>query len=535
MAHVTDVLILGSGVAGLVTALKLAEFMDVAVVTKAELDEANTKYAQGGVAAVTSVEDSVELHVRDTLTAGAGLCRESVVREVVVNGPQRVRELIDFGVVFDRSQQDPDQFDLHKEGGHSRRRVLHASDITGAEIERALVEKVVAHPRIQVFENHFAVDLITTGKFYHRRVADACVGAYAMDKKTGEVHTFRATYTVLATGGAGKVYLLTSNPDIATGDGLAMAWRAGATVGNLEFIQFHPTCLYHPFARNFLISEAVRGEGGVLINAAGDRFMDGVHPLASLAPRDVVARAIDHEIKRTGTDCVFLDISHLGDRAAEKFPHIHAKCLTLGIDMTKQPIPVAPAAHFMCGGVSVDLKGETTLQHLFAVGEVANTGLHGANRLASNSLLEAAVFAHNASVEILRRHNGNETHATAPVPDWDASGTSHSDEAVMVSHNWEEVRRTMTNYVGIVRSDRRLKRAKRRINLILAEIDEYYWDFTVSTDLLELRNLAQVAQLIIRAARNRHESRGLHFSLDYPATLPDAVESIDRRRVSWMD
>lgn len=535
MAYVSDVLVLGSGVAGLVTALKLADTMDVVVVTKADLDEANTKYAQGGVAAVTSLEDSVDLHMRDTLTAGVGLCKEDVVRLVVANGPQRIRELIDFGVVFDRSRQDPEKFDLHKEGGHSRRRVLHAGDITGAEIERALVERVMAHPRISVFDHHFAVDLITTSKFFHHRITDSCIGAYVLDKKSGEVRTFRASYTVLATGGAGKVYVLTSNPDIATGDGLAMAWRAGATVGNMEFIQFHPTCLFHPFARNFLISEAVRGEGGVLVNAAGEPFMDDVHPLRSLAPRDIVARAIDREIKRSGSDCVYLDISHLGDQAAEKFPHIHAKCLSLGIDMTKEPLPVAPAAHYMCGGVRTDLSSETTLPNLFAVGEVSYTGLHGANRLASNSLLEAMVFAHNAAQTIKSRGVEKATDAAVPVPDWDASGTSQPDEAVMVSHAWEEVRRTMTNYVGIVRSDRRLKRAKRRINMVISEIDEYYWDFTINTDLLELRNLAQVAQLIIRAARNRRESRGLHYSLDYPDKLPEAKESTDRRRMSWLD
>jgi L-aspartate oxidase len=533
MLFSSDVLVLGSGVAGLTTALKLAEDFDVTVVTKADLAEANTRYAQGGVAAVTSLEDSVDLHVDDTLVAGAGLCREDIVRLVVENGPARIRELVELGVRFDRQEDDPTEFDLHREGGHSKRRILHSGDLTGEEIERALVEQVMAHPRIQVHEDHFAVDLITTSKFYHHRVADSCLGAYVLDKKTGDVNTFLANFTVLATGGAGKVYLITSNPDVATGDGIAMAWRAGATVANMEFIQFHPTCLYHPYARNFLISEAVRGEGGLLINAKGEQFMDQVHPQGCLAPRDIVARAIDAEVKRTGADCVYLDISHLGQVAAEKFPHIHDKCLSLAIDMTKEPIPVAPAAHYMCGGVLTDASGEATLPNLFAVGEVSCTGLHGANRLASNSLLEALVFAETAARVIKER--GCTREERVPVPDWDASGASNPDEVIMVTHNWEEVRRTMTNYVGIVRSDNRLKRAKRRIKMVISEIDEYYWDFTVTPDLLELRNLAQVAQLIIRAARKRKESRGLHYSLDYPDTLPDAQEFTDRRRTSWFD
>ncbi len=533
MLYTSDVLILGSGVAGLMTALKLADEMAVTIVTKAAVDEANTKYAQGGIAAVTSPEDNVDLHVRDTIVAGAGLCNERTVRTTATAGPDRIRELIDYGVVFDRSSENPDHFDLHQEGGHSKRRILHAGDLTGDEIERALVERVRAHPNIQVLEHHFAIDLITTAKFYHHRVKDKCLGAYVLENGSGAVHTFLATYTVLATGGAGKVYLITSNPDVATGDGLAMAWRAGATIANMEFYQFHPTCLYHPFARNFLISEAVRGEGGILLNAKGDRFMDQVDPRGCLAPRDIVARAIDAEIKRTGVNCVYLDVSHLGDRAAEKFPHIHAKCLSLGIDMIKEPIPVAPAAHYMCGGVATDVKGESTLPSLFAVGEVSYTGLHGANRLASNSLLEALVFGHNVAQEI--RHRGRVKEEGIRVPEWDASGTADPDEVVMVTHNWEEVRRAMTSYVGIVRSDSRLKRAKRRIKTIVDEIDEYYWDFTISTDLLELRNLAQVAQLIIRAARHRKESRGLHYNLDYPNTLPEAEEFRDRRRMSWFD
>ncbi len=527
-----DVLVIGSGIAGLSFALKAAEKYDVVLVTKNELDETNTKYAQGGIAAVMTDEDSFELHVQDTLTAGAGLCNEEIVRMVVREAPARVRDLVEIGARFDRKSDASSEFDLHREGGHSKRRVLHKADLTGEEIERALLARVVEHPRIQVYSHHFAVDLITTGKFVHNHAADRCLGAYVLDKKAGEVHTFLAAFTMLATGGAGKVYLITSNPDVATGDGVAMAWRAGAEVGNLEFIQFHPTCLYHPFARNFLISEAVRGEGGVLINADGPRFMDQVHPLGSLAPRDVVARTIDLEIKRTGAECVYLDISHLGQAAAHKFPHIHAKCLSLGLDMTRQPIPVAPAAHFLCGGVATDKWGETSVSNLFAVGETAFTGLHGANRLASNSLLEAVVFADRAATRVRDRDPERVRYG---VPDWDPFGATRSDEAIMVTHNWEEVRRTMSSYVGIVRSDKRLARARRRINMIVDEIAEYYWDFTISTDLLELRNIALVAQLIIRSARRRLESRGVHYSIDHVNTNTEAVESRDRRRVSWIE
>lgn len=532
MLVAADVLVIGSGIAGLSLALKLADRYDVALVTKTHLDETNTKYAQGGIAAVMTDEDSFELHVQDTLNAGAGLCREDVVRMVVREGPARIRELIELGVNFDPSDDNGSGYDLHKEGGHTRRRILHSGDITGEEIERALLAKVQDHPRIKYFEHHFAVDLITVSKIAHHRATDRCLGAYVLDEKIGDVQTFLAPYTVLATGGAGKVYLITSNPDVATGDGVAMAWRAGAQVGNMEFIQFHPTCLFHPFARNFLISEAVRGEGGVLTNAAGEHFMDNIHPMKSLAPRDVVARAIDQEIKRTGADCVYLDISHLGSEAADKFPNIHKKCLSLGIDMTKNPIPVAPAAHYLCGGVETDAKGETTLRNLFAIGEVAFTGLHGANRLASNSLLEAVVYAHNAAECLLDRSPES---TQFNVPHWDPYGAISPDESIMVTHSWEEVRRTMSNYVGIVRSDKRLARARRRINLIVDEIAEYYWDFTVNSDLLELRNIALVAQLIIRAARRRGESRGLHYSLDHPNSVAEAKDSTDRRRISWID
>lgn len=527
-----DVLVIGSGIAGLSFALKAAEKYDVALVTKTNLDETNTKYAQGGIAAVMTDEDSFELHVQDTLTAGAGLCNEKIVRMVVRDGPARIRELIELGVNFDRREESACGYDLHREGGHSKRRILHSGDITGKEIERALLAQVDEHKRIQTFPHHFAIDLITAGKIVHNHASDRCLGAYVLEQNTGEVHTFLAPYTVLASGGAGKVYLITSNPDVATGDGVAMAWRAGAEVGNMEFIQFHPTCLFHPFARNFLISEAVRGEGGILINADGEPFMDKVHPLKSLAPRDIVARAIDHEIKRTGAECVYLDISHRGKEAAEQFPTIHEKCLSLGIDMTREPIPVAPAAHYLCGGISTDDTGESTLKNLFAIGEVAFTGLHGANRLASNSLLEAMVFANNAVRIVLDRDP--ETVGLS-VPDWDPFGAESPDEQIMVTHNWEEVRRTMSNYVGIVRSDKRLARARRRINMLMEEIAQYYWDFTVTRDLLELRNIALVAQLIVRAARNRRESRGLHYSLDHPDTLPDTLESRERRHVSWID
>jgi L-aspartate oxidase len=442
------------------------------------------------------------------------------VELVVRQGPERIRELVALGAHFDTGKDNG--YDLGREGGHSRRRVIHAQDMTGAEVERILSEKVLAHPRIRVFENHMGVNLITLERVVRqgRVVTEAertCLGAYVLNKETGQVETFLARITLLATGGVGKVYLYTSNPDIATGDGVAMAYRAGALIGNMEFVQFHPTCLYHPEAKNFLISEALRGEGAVLMDQAGRPFMEKYHPLKDLAPRDTVARAIDTELKKSGADCVYLDISHKpGDFLRQRFPNIYQKCLEFGIDMTKEPMPVVPAAHYMCGGVATDAWGRTTISNLFAVGEVSMTGLHGANRLASNSLLEALVFSHQAA-QVAR---GNLPHLLTrpgvPVAAWDTYGAKDSDEAVVVSHSWEEIRRFMWNYVGIVRSDSRLLRAQARIGPILQEINEYYWKFLITSDLLELRNIAYVADLIIRMALRRKESRGLHYNLDYP-------------------
>lgn len=523
----SDFLIIGSGIAGLSFALKAAQRGTVALVTKKEAMESNTNLAQGGIAAVFGGLDSFDLHIDDTLTAGDGLCHREVVEMVVREGPDRIRELIDLGVCFnlesDRlEKKGPPAFDLGREGGHSRNRILHAKDMTGAEVERVLVEMIKNNSRISLFENHIAVDLIIESNRMKRGQvitthAEQCCGAYVYDREKKAVKTFAARITLLATGGAGKVYLFTSNPDIATGDGIAMGYRAGATVANLEFVQFHPTCLYHPEAKNFLISEAVRGEGGVLVNASGRAFMEKYDPLKDLACRDVVARAIDTELKRSGKDSVFLDISH---RDAEfirnRFPGIHAKCLSLGIDITREPIPVVPAAHYMCGGVVTDMVGRTDIRHLYAVGETACTGLHGANRLASNSLLEALVYADQAARHSLRELEEMKGAGRPPLPTWDEVGSTDSDEAIMVAHNWDEIRRLMWNYVGIVRSDKRLDRAHRRIEIIKNEIRRYYWDFRISADLIELRNIAVVAELIITCAMHRKESRGLHFNIHYP-------------------
>jgi len=523
----TDFLVIGSGVAGLTFALKVAEFGTVAVVTKREIMDTSTRMAQGGIASVFDQLDSFDLHIRDTLEAGDGLCNRDVVELVVKNGPDRIRELIHLGARFNIKEEtaaddDSLNLDLGREGGHSQKRIVHAQDMTGMEIERVLVDHVNNHERITLFEDHIAIDLITISKRMKRGLItttheDYCCGAYVLDRNADRVKTFCAQITLLATGGAGKVYLYTSNPDIATGDGIAMAYRAGATVTNLEFVQFHPTCLYHSGAKNFLISEAVRGEGGVLIDAAGNAFMPQYDPQADLACRDVVARAIDNELKKSGDDSVFLDISHQDSGFVQtRFPNLYAKCRSFGFDMTAEPIPVVPAAHYMCGGVATDIYGRTDLKRLYAIGETACTGLHGANRLASNSLIEALVYADTAAkqnIKDIKTLNGN--YIPDPPP-WDEVGTTDSDEHIMVSHNWDEIRRLMWNYVGIVRSDKRLARAKRRIEIIHKEINEYYWDFRVSADLIELRNIATVAELVIKCARHRKESRGLHYNIAYP-------------------
>ncbi len=526
MARESDFLVIGSGIAGLSFALRAAEHGSVTVVTKKGTAESATNYAQGGIAAVFAPEDSYEDHVRDTLVAGAGLCNGAAVRFVVEHGPEAARSLIDLGVRFDASPQGPG-FDLGREGGHSRRRVLHAADFTGQEIERVLVQRCEQHPRIQLLANRISIDLVTTQKLGMPGPPRIC-GAYVMDEESGRVERCRARIVLLATGGCGKTYLYTSNPDIASGDGIAMAFRAGATVANMEFIQFHPTCLYHPDARSFLISEAVRGEGAVLRSRSGERFMPRYDERADLAPRDVVARSIDFELKRSGEDCVFLDCTALDPAFVRaRFPNIHERCQQFGFDMTKQPIPVVPAAHYACGGVRTDLRGETDIENLFAAGEVASTGLHGANRLASNSLLEGVVFARAAAdASIARLRDGA---AAAPeFPAWDPGRAVDPTEAVLVNANWDEIRRLMWNYVGIVRSTKRLDRARRRIDNLQREIREYYWNFVLTPGLVELRNLALVAELIIRSASARKESRGLHYTVDFPDSADEPRDTLLR-------
>ncbi len=516
-----DVLILGSGLAGLTTALHLADRARVAIVAKRAFQEGASLYAQGGIAAVLDAEDSVALHVQDTLVAGAGLCDVEAVRFAAEGAPAAIDWLVEQGVPFTRERQADGREDLHltREGGHSQRRVVHAADATGQAVVNTLVERVRAHPNIDIYANHVAVELITGA--WLRRSHKRCLGAYLLDRESGRVKAFPARFVVLATGGGGKVYLYTTNPDVASGDGVALGWRAGCRVANMEFIQFHPTCLYHPRAKSFLISEAVRGEGGRLLLPDGTPFMHRFDERGELAPRDIVARAIDHEMKRLGAECVYLDIRHKGaDFILQHFPNIHARCLEYGLDMTRDPLPVVPAAHYMNGGLMTDLHGQTDVEGLYAVGEVAHTGLHGANRMASNSLLECLVFGRSAALDIL----GALHRAPDPgeVPPWDESRTTNSDELVVVSHNWDEVRRFMWDYVGIVRSDKRLQRAKNRVDLLSQEIAQYYRNFRLTGDLLELRNLVLVADLIIRSAQARRESRGLHYTLDNP-TINDST------------
>ncbi len=517
-----DYVVIGSGIAGLSFAVKAATHGTVAIITKRARSESNTSYAQGGIACVTSAEDSFELHVRDTLESGAGLCNEQVVRSIIMDAPDRIQELIELGVQFDErdGENGSHELDLGKEGGHSKRRILHARDITGREIERALLAAVENHPRITVLENHMAVDLITLGKL-GLATTDRVLGAYVLNEHTGEVLTIRTDRLILATGGCGKVYLYTTNPSIATGDGVAMAWRAGAKIANMEFVQFHPTCLYHPDARSFLISEAVRGEGARIIDAQGREFMHRYHPMRELASRDIVARAIDAEMKRTGARCVYLDITHKPEEfVRDRFPNIYETCLQYGIDITKEPIPVVPAAHYQCGGVLTDMNGASTLPGLSAIGEVGCTGLHGANRLASNSLLEAVVLAHRCCESLTAQSALAEGEAVAELdlPRWKSGDAQDVDELVVIYHNWDEIRRLMWDYVGIVRTSKRLQRASTRLQNLKREIEEFYWNFKLNTDLLELRNLCTVAAIIVDSALLRQESRGLHYTLDYPQT-----------------
>jgi len=519
--YTSDFLVIGSGIAGLSFALKAARYGTVNIVTKKERSDTSTNLAQGGIASVLGQDDSIDLHIQDTLTSGDGLCHEDAVQLVVSEGPDRIRELLDLGVEFTH-EHGGDGLELGREGGHSRRRIVHAQDMTGQAVEKALLARAAAEENIAFYENHIIIDLITQFKLYRRGAVttmsdESCWGAYALDISNSVVKAFLGRVVVLCTGGSGKVYRFTSNPDIATGDGVATGYRAGAVVANMEFVQFHPTCLFNAKVKNFLISEAVRGEGGRLIDARGRAFMSEYHELKDLAFRDIVARAIDTELKRSGDECVYLDITH---RSAgfikERFPNIHGRCLELGVDITREPMPVVPAAHYQCGGLLTDTRARTNIRYLYALGEVACTGLHGANRLASNSLLEALVLADRAIQPAAADLEYRRAKPLPDVPDWDPGGAENSDEAVVISHNWGEIRRCMWNYVGIVRSTSRLTKAKRRISNIQEEIEEFYWNYLVTADLIELRNLTTVAELIIESALSRKESRGLHYTLDYP-------------------
>ena len=518
MLQHTDFLIIGSGIAGLSLALKLSSLGQVTIMTKKKAWEGATVLAQGGIACVMAEDDRFEFHIRDTLRAGDGLSHPEIVELVVKQAPERIRELLDLGVEFTRDPDHPERFSLGLEGGHSRRRILHVEDHTGREIERVLLARVREEKNIRVLENHLVVDLITLGKIGKAVSGDRVIGAYVMAWETGDIEVWLSRIVALATGGAGKVYLYTSNPDTATGDGIALAVRTGARVANLEFVQFHPTCLYHPKAKNFLISEALRGEGARFLDPEGKPFMHRYDPeRAELAPRDIVARAIDMELKRTGADHVYLDISHRGsDFVKSRFPYIYETCLRYGIDITKEPIPVVPAAHYLCGGVVTDLFAETDIPGLFAVGECAFTGLHGANRLASNSLLEALVFAHQAAIKIRERWPEWRRLPLVPAPEWDPGGAVDMEEKVLISHNWDALRRLMWNYVGIVRTLDRLFLAQKRLDFIAREIENHYWRYILTPEFVELRNLCQVARLVVACALSRRESRGTHYLKDHP-------------------
>lgn len=520
-----DVLILGSGAAGLSAALHLDPQLNIAVLSKAKLDSGNTSWAQGGISAVLDHDDSLDKHIEDTISAGAGLCDPEIVEKTVSEGREVIDWLLSIGVQFTQEKAPHNEHKLHltQEGGHTHRRVAHVADATGDAVQNQLITQVRRRKRIHLLSDHIAVDLITTRKLGH--LDDRCIGAYILNIKTGHIEVFRARFVILATGGASKAYLYTSNPDGACGDGIAMAWRAGCRVANMEFMQFHPTCLYHPKAKSYLLSEAIRGEGGKIILQDGNEFLHHFDPRGVLAPRDIVARAIDYMMKKHGHDCVYLDISHKSEKfIAKHFPNIHARCLKLGYDMSKEPIPVVPAAHYTCGGVVTDRHGQTDIPNLYAIGEVAHTGLHGANRMASNSLLECLAYGRFVGEHINNNHPSDTQNLA--VPAWDESRVSNSDEEIVVAHNWDEVRRFMWDYVGIVRSTKRMQRAKHRIDLLLNEIDEYYSNFKITSDLIELRNLAVVADLIIQSALSRKESRGLHYTLDYPEVNP-ALEQVN--------